>query len=117
MPRNNNSYKSTSKPSYSQSQTNPVSVNHTHQSPSIGSSIKDGIASGIGWGVGTSIARSIFGGSSTQQHQSQVIQPTQSTDFIEKCSNQKNEYFSCLKNNSAGMCYSQEDLLKQCLEK
>ena len=134
MPRNINSSKSTNKPSYSHTnnktattpiQTPPVSVNHTYQSPSIGTSIKDGIASGFGWGIGTSIARNIFGGNSTQQPV-QIIQPTlptqatqstQSTEFNEKCLNQKNEYFSCLKNNSAGMCYTQEELLKQCLEK
>ena len=133
MPRNINSYKSSNKPSYSHTnnktvsntpiQTPPVSVNHTYQTPSIGTSIKDGIASGFGWGIGTSIARNIFGGSSNQQPQPQIINPThptqvtQPTEFNEKCSNQKNEYFSCLKINSAGMCYMQEELLKQCLEK
>ncbi len=131
MPRNINSYKTTSKqssysnnksintpttPTLSTHPTPPTTVNHTYQSPSIGTSIKDGIVSGFGWGIGTSVARSIFGGSSSTQQPSQV-NPVQTTQQIEKCSNEKNEYFTCLKYNSAGSCYNHEELLKACLEK
>ncbi len=128
MPRNINSHKKTSNhASYSNNKntitptapttpTLPTTVNHTYQSPSIGSSIKDGIASGFGWGIGTSVARSIFGGSSNTQQVSQV-NSVQTTPQLEKCLNEKNEYFTCLKNNSAGSCYNHEELLKQCLEK
>lgn len=125
MPRNINSYKTSSKQSsYSNNKsintpttpTLPTTVNHTYQSPSIGTSIKDGIVSGFGWGIGTSVARSIFGGSPSTQQPSQV-NPVQTTPQIEKCSNEKNEYFACLKYNSAGSCYNNEELLKLCLEK
>lgn len=128
MPRNINSYKTTSNhashsnnkntitPALPTTPTLPTTVNHKYQSPSIGTSIKDGIASGFGWGIGTSVARSIFGGTSNTQQESQV-NPVQTTQQIEKCSNEKNEYFACLKYNSVGSCYNNEELLKLCLEK
>jgi hypothetical protein len=91
-------------------------VQHQVQSPSIGTSIKDGIASGFGWGIGTSIAKSMFGGGSTQTvvHTPEQ-QPKQEQNS--KCLIEQNEFMSCLKTNGTGMCYDMEEKLKKCMEK
>jgi hypothetical protein len=104
-----------------QSVTNnqPQIVQHQVQSPSIGTSIKDGIASGFGWGIGTSIARNIFGGNSTPTQTNVVEQPkiNNNSEQNSKCGIEQNEFLACLKTNGSGMCYELEEKLKKCIEK
>lgn len=101
------------------------------QQPSIGSAITQGLSSGFGWGMGTSLARSIFGGGSSQQHsqitnttapipttiptQPQILNPSQETHT--KCFAETEEFNKCVKEFGENNCFEKQQILKMCLER
>lgn len=101
------------------------------QQPSIGSVITQGMFSGFGWGVGTSVARSIFGGGSSQQNsqtsnttatipetlpaQPQILNPSQETHKI--CVAETEELNKCVKEFGENNCFEKQQILKMCFER
>lgn len=117
---NSSSY-SRSKPSYTPtpapppspvySPSTPSTITVEQNRPTFGQTLKEG----FGFGMGSAIAHRIFGGSTTHTVNHVQTPETPLTCNEKKCSQEKNLYFDCTKNNDGYSCESKFESFKKCL--